>query len=337
MRGGASGSEVDRDAALTRAAQAGDVTALGLLLQEQHAGMRAVALSILGPGPDAEDALQEAALMALRSIGDVREPQAVGAWLRTIVRNRCRDMLRDARWLTPIDECELLPGVDSGADPERLLESHAMRDWLWTAIEELSPTLRLPLVLRHFTEGMRGYEHIAQVCGVPVGTVRSRLSQARAKLAEALAATAAQEHCDAGVRTRASWQEARDTLAAAEAGNFGRVIDHDWSPELSLMSGMCRVGGRAAVRAAMDVSLAAGVRQKPLNVAAGSSVVVWEMEMINPVDDPLHCPPALAWVMTGKSGRVEQLRLFHPAPLNSPLTPDLYARTWRDVTPIAPS
>lgn len=328
---------MDRDVALTRAAQAGDVTALGLLLEEHHAGMRAVALSILGPGPDAEDAIQEAALIALRNIADVREPQAVGAWLRAVVRNRCRDMLRDARWVTPIEECELLAGMDSAADPERLLESHAMRDWVWAGIEELSPTLRLPLVLRHFTEGLTSYERIAQVCGVPVGTVRSRLSQARAKLAEALAATAAQEHGDAGVRTKASWQEAHDTLAAAEAGNFGRVVDHTWSPELSLMSGTHRVGDCAAVREAMDVSLAAGVRQKPLNVAAGSSVVVWEMEMINPVDDPGHCPPALAWVMTRKSGRVEELRLFHPVPLNSPLTPDLYAQTWRDVTPIAPS
>lgn len=39
----------------------------------------------------------------------------------------------------------------------------------WEAIEELSPALRLPLVVRHFTEGVTGYDRIAQVCGVPVG------------------------------------------------------------------------------------------------------------------------------------------------------------------------
>jgi RNA polymerase sigma factor (sigma-70 family) len=323
------------DVALTLAAQAGDVAALGLLLEEHQAGMRAVALSILGPGPDAEDAVQEAMLVALRGIADVREPRSVGAWLRMIVRNRCRDMLRDARRIAPLDLLPPLSATEPG--PEQLLEHHAMRDWVWEAIEELSPTLRLPLVLRHFTEGLTGYERIAQVCGVPVGTVRSRLSEARAKLTETLAATAAAAHSDARTRTRASWEEANGMLVAAEAGHFGRVIDEYWSPELSLMSGATRLGGPVTVRDAMNVSLAAGVRQKPMNVVAGRSVVVWEMDMINPTDDPAHCPPALAWIMTRKGGRVRELRLLHPVPLDGPLTPDLYAQTWRDVTHVTPA
>ena len=326
-------SKSDSDVALTLAAQAGDVAALGLLLEEPRAGMRAVALSILGPGPDAEDAVQEAALVALRNIADVREPRAIGAWLRAIVRNRCRDILRDAQRVVPLDA--LVPLPDPSAGPEQLLEHHAMRDWVWEAIEELSPTLRLPLILRHFTHGLTGYERIAQVCGVPVGTVRSRLSQARAKLAEALAATAAAAHSDARSRTEASWDEARGTLAAAEAGDFGKAINELWSPELSLMSGTTRLGDRALVRDAMDISLAAGVRQQPVNVAAGRSMVVWEMDMINPTDDPEHCPPSLAWIMTCKQGRMDELRLVHPVPLDSPYTPDLYTRTWRDVAYIA--
>jgi RNA polymerase sigma-70 factor (ECF subfamily) len=56
--------------------------------------MRAVALSLLGHGPDVDDALQDAALVALRRIGDVRDPAAVGAWLRMVVRNACRMRLR---------------------------------------------------------------------------------------------------------------------------------------------------------------------------------------------------------------------------------------------------
>jgi len=50
------------DAVLTRAAQAGEVAALGLLLERHRAGMRAVALSILGPGPDVDDVVQDAAV-----------------------------------------------------------------------------------------------------------------------------------------------------------------------------------------------------------------------------------------------------------------------------------
>lgn len=114
------------DAALTRAAQAGEVTALGLLLERHRAGMRAVALSILGPGPDVDDVVQDAAVTALRRVGDVRDPAAVGAWLRMIVRNASRSLLRSSVPAQPIDDLHL-PATDAG--PERWLEQHAMRDW----------------------------------------------------------------------------------------------------------------------------------------------------------------------------------------------------------------
>ena len=130
--------------------------------------------------------MQEAALVALRRIGDVRDPRAVGPWLRMIVRNGCRGLLRAARQVEPVAEPPLR---DADTRLGEVLERHALRDWVWEAVERLSPTLRLPLVLRHFTEGVTGYERIAQVCG-----------------------------------TAASWDEARDTLSAAEAGEFGKLL-----------------------------------------------------------------------------------------------------------------
>lgn len=297
---------------LARGAQAGDVAALGLLLERHRAGMRAVALSILGPGPDVDDVLQDAALVALARIAEVRDPGAVGAWLRMIVRNKCRMLLRDSR---PAEPLAGLPVPDPDAGPAEVLESHAMRDWVWEAVEALPTTLRIPLVLRHFTEGVTAYERIAEVCGVPLGTVRSRLHQARAKLAAALAATAAGAHSDARARTAASWDEVRDTLAAAEAGHFGKVLAERWSPEVALMAGATRAGGPDLLARGMDGDLAAGVRQRPVNVAAGRSLAVWEMDIVNPAYDPDHCPPGVAWIMSLNGGRVTQLRLFHPVPL----------------------
>lgn len=303
----------DPDVTLTRAAQAGDVAAFALLLERHRAGMRAVALSILGPGPDVDDAMQDAALAALRSIAGVRDPGRVGAWLRMIVRNLCRKTLLSARSDASIDALAPLPGTDTG--PEELLDQHAMRDWMWEAVEQLSPTLRVPLVLRHFTEGVTGYERIAQVCGVPVGTVRSRLSQARTKLVDALAATADTAHSDVRARTEASWDEAYETLAMAEAGDFEELIADRWIPEIALMSGTSRLGGRDELARGMEADLAAGVRQRPVNVVAARSLAVWEMDLINPADDPHHCPPGVAWIMMLSGGRVAQLRLFHPQPV----------------------
>lgn len=212
MMGDVAGAARSEDAKLTRAAQSGEVAALGLLLERHQAGMRAVAVSILGQGADADDVMQDAALTALLRIGDVRDPEAVGAWLRMIVRNAGRLVLRDAVVVRPMGE---LPLESTHMGPEQWLERNALRDWVWEALEELSPVLRMPLVLRYFATGVTSYERIAEVCGVPVGTVRSRLSQGRTKLAAALATTADAPHGDAEQRVRASRVEAHELLVAA--------------------------------------------------------------------------------------------------------------------------
>ncbi|MGW6602636.1 RNA polymerase sigma factor [Streptomyces sp. NPDC055036] len=303
------------DAVLTRAAQAGDVTALGLLLERHRAGMRAVALSVLGPGPDVDDVVQDAAVTALRRVGDVRDSAAVGAWLRMIVRNAARSLLRGSVPVQPIDDLHL-PSTDAG--PERWLEQHALRDWIWEAVEELSPALRLPLVLRHFSTGVTSYERIADACGVPVGTVRSRLSQGRSKLASALAATADAPHGDTARRTRASRIEARETLAAAEGGHFGALMRERWSPEIRLLRGNDPVGDSGILARGMDGDIEAGVRQRLVHAVAGRSPVVWEMDLLAPADDPGHCPPSVAWLMTlDDAGRPHRLRLLHPRPVRA--------------------
>jgi RNA polymerase sigma factor (sigma-70 family) len=115
---------------LVRLAQRGDATALALLLERHAPQMRAVALALLGPGPDADDMRQEVAPTALRRIGDVRDPEAVRLWLRMIVRHACRSLLRGHARTEHLSD--LTPASDD-ADPERRLERHALRDWVWEA------------------------------------------------------------------------------------------------------------------------------------------------------------------------------------------------------------
>ncbi|WP_324611785.1 RNA polymerase sigma factor [Streptomyces sp. WM6368] len=82
--------------------------------------MRAVALSLLGHGPDVDDVVQDAALTSPNRIGDVRDPAAVGAWLRAIVRNGCRMRLRAPRETPGLEGLSRLrrPG-DEASQPER--------------------------------------------------------------------------------------------------------------------------------------------------------------------------------------------------------------------------
>jgi RNA polymerase sigma factor (sigma-70 family) len=297
------------DAELTRSAQGGDVAALGMLLQRHEAGMRAVALSLLGFGPDVDDVVQDAALVALRRIGELRDPAAVGPWLRMIVRNACRTRLRSARVMVPI---ESLPLASTGPTPEQVLDQHASRDWIWQAIEELPAPIRMAVMLRHFSTGVTSYQQIAAACGVPVGTIRSRLSYGRAKLAEALRGTADAAHGDAGALTEASRQVGLETLAEAERGRFADVLAERWSPDVVLIAGGQPIGGREFLLRAMEGDLEAGVHQRLRHVVASQEIAIWETDLISPPDDPEHCPPAAVWLMSLSRGLVKELRLLHP-------------------------
>ncbi|MGW3635375.1 RNA polymerase sigma factor [Streptomyces sp. NPDC005122] len=302
-----------RDGDLACAARTGHAESLGLLLARHRAGMYAVALAVLGHGPDAEDAVQEAALIALRRIGDVRDPHGVGPWLRTIARNVCRARLRARSDLLIPDPATALPArlQDGPPDPAEILERHAMRDWVWTALEDLSPPLRLVAMLRYFTSAT-SYEDIAHLCGTPVGTVRSRLSQARKKLAEALLGLADQAHDDASSLTTLHRGIAETTLTSAREGRLSSTLPEWWSPSTEIS---WPTGKRTRIDylpASMDRDFSDGVRHELLNVVASRDVVIWEAALISPPEDPFHCPPTVVWVHFMESGRFGRIRLHHP-------------------------
>ena len=138
---------------------------------------------ILRGRADAEDVAQEAMLRAFRFFrgfhgGDVR------AWLLQIVRNNCYTWLEKNRPMeltTEFDE-ELYP--QAGANPESLAIAGDNRERLTRALEELPPRFREVLILREI-QGM-SYREIADITGVPLGTVMSSLSRARGRLRHTL-------------------------------------------------------------------------------------------------------------------------------------------------------
>jgi RNA polymerase sigma-70 factor, ECF subfamily len=134
---------------------------------------------------DAEDLVQEAYLRAFRSFDGYRggDPRA---WLLSIVRNTCYTWLRQHRGrstdaATDRDPAEM---PDDAAGPEAQAIRHADRLLLRQALEELPAEFREAVVLREL-EGL-SYKEIAEVAGVPLGTVMSRLSRGRKHLKRAL-------------------------------------------------------------------------------------------------------------------------------------------------------
>ena len=308
----AAGSGLPDDAELVVAAQRGDVQALAQLLARHESSMRAVALSILGFGPESQDAVQDATLTALQRIGDLRRPDAAAPWLRAIVRNACRMHLRSKVPVPASHDPSVLASVDR-MDPAALVERRETRDWVWHAVDELSPDLRLVVILRYFTD-VTTYGEIAKLCGVPIGTVRSRLSHARAKLHAALTSTAELSHDDVSSRSRARY-DAQDLMDAAHHGSFLSELRARWNPtvEITWPTGK-RTRGFDFVVGAMNRDLSAGVRHRIANVVAGRDVLIWESDLLSPPEDPFHCPPGVVWALFLDQGRVSRIRLFHPRP-----------------------
>jgi predicted RNA polymerase sigma factor len=77
---------VSSDARLVLAAQRGDAASLGILLERHRTSMYALALRLLGHKPEAQDAVQDAFLVALSGIDRLRKPEAAGGWLHSISR-----------------------------------------------------------------------------------------------------------------------------------------------------------------------------------------------------------------------------------------------------------
>ena len=137
-------------------------------------------------GHDAEDVVQEAFLRALRFFGGFHGGNA-RAWLLAIVRNTCYDWMRRHRpseVSASFDE-EVHSAVDQSPTPEDLLVEQADRLRLRDALQALPLPWREVLILREL-EGL-SYKEIADVAGIKMGTVMSRLARARAALQQQLA------------------------------------------------------------------------------------------------------------------------------------------------------
>lgn len=183
------------DADLLAAHVAGDVDAFGLLFARHRDRLWAVALRTMGNREDAADGLQDGLVAAYRRAGTFRGDAAVTTWLHRVVVNACLDRLRAAK----VRRAEALPddldergdrgslrsATDETADPADHAGRADQREQVLAALRTLPHEQRAALVL----VDMEGYPvaEAAQILDCAVGTVKSRCSRGRARLAELLA------------------------------------------------------------------------------------------------------------------------------------------------------
>ena len=172
------------DSDLIAAAQRGDQAAFVDLVRSRGDRLFAIAYRIIRDVDRAEDALQDALVIAWRDLPSLRDPDRFDAWSHRLLANVC--IAHAGRERRRIANLRVLP-LDVPASRDELL-SVAERDQMDRAFRRLTPDERTILTLRYYL----GYEptEIAEMLGSRPGTVRSRLHHAHRAMRAALEADA---------------------------------------------------------------------------------------------------------------------------------------------------
>jgi RNA polymerase sigma-70 factor, ECF subfamily len=159
----------------------GDERAFAELVDLNGDRCYAIAYRILRDAERAQDAVQQAFLLAWRELPRLRDPERFEMWLQRLLVNACyEEFRRYRRWSTNV---RTLPVDGPGAPDQTVMV--AERDALERAFQRLSAEHRAVVVLHHHA-GVP-LAAIAEIAGVPLGTVKSRLHYATRTLRKALA------------------------------------------------------------------------------------------------------------------------------------------------------
>jgi RNA polymerase sigma-70 factor (ECF subfamily) len=156
---------------LVERAQAGDLDAFAQLVKASAARLKGVAYLILRDEHRAEDALQDALLLAWRDVRALRDPDAWDAWLRRLTVHACYKVAAKERRRSH-DEQRVAPATDLVRTPDAA-SGVAEREWVLSELDRLDTDRRAVLVLHYYLD--LPLPEVAEILGIPYGTVTSRL------------------------------------------------------------------------------------------------------------------------------------------------------------------
>jgi RNA polymerase sigma-70 factor (ECF subfamily) len=181
--------EKDELRALIAEAQDGSVRAFELLVSSHLPQVRRFARAFARSDADADDLAQEALVKVYKSLRSFRFQSAFKTWLYSVVRNVFLDATRSRAGRDRSQEAPLPADhalAPSNAEPaDEGLARAEERQKIWRALRQLAPEFRTAVVL--FDVEGHTYDEVAAIEGVPIGTVKSRLSRGRAELRTLLA------------------------------------------------------------------------------------------------------------------------------------------------------
>lgn len=176
--------ERDKESDIIEACRQGDRAAFQMLFEAYKDKVYSIALHYSGDESAAKDVSQQVFLKLFTTISQFRHDSEFTTWLYRVVANVCLDEQRKRRRFVPFGhDIEVKYMVRGGAQEANSIRRQ-VSDSVQSAIADLSPKLRMPILLK-YVENL-SYEEIAEVLGCSKGTVASRLNRGHKALARTL-------------------------------------------------------------------------------------------------------------------------------------------------------
>jgi RNA polymerase sigma-70 factor (ECF subfamily) len=273
--------------------------------------VQAIALHICGNTAAAEDAVQDAWVTVFTHGHQLRQIDAFLPWLKRIVINSCHQLNRKEKRIILVDE---LPDTDKMLEEsvESKFDQLAKRDALHGILAELPLHLRETVILRYLT-GYNSYDQIAAITGVPVGTVRSRLSDCKKKLSKLWKQS--NDICSSAFETDQYWNAFYQEVCpgAYSDGNLLADLYAHLANDMKLIftSGNTATG-RSVFEQGMQDDMEHGSCIKSVDSCCTSGdLTVLKVSFLNSDEFPQHCPQNSYLTFRRKENALAEMRLYH--------------------------
>jgi RNA polymerase sigma-70 factor (ECF subfamily) len=295
-----------------KAAMAGDVSAWNILYRQHAPWLYATALGICGNSPEAKDAVQDTLIQAYLKLQQLKTPNAFTAWLKKMLFRNCIRYRQSKHPTNSFTSFETIDAAQKVVEDEinGKLELYAQQIKVYNTLGFLSEPLQSVVLLRYFS-AWQSYEQIAKVLCIPTGTVRSRLSEARQKMAEYWKRNNADN--EKPFRQAEEWNHfysLRFETIHSSLSSREKLLHHlDKNLQLVFTSGNT-VYGRHYIQKEIEDDLLHGSSFGEVQVTSSGSLSIVEVGNINSAEYPYRCPDSGIFVLYRNKNKVTRFN-FH--------------------------
>lgn len=292
----------------------GNKSSINSLFTYFYPKLLSYALKICGYNNIAEDALQDAYINAFIHLNEVKEVDKFYYWMLTIVRRSCWQYIKKERKNSFQLSAKLIDKEISGYTLEEIIEKNNMNEFILERITHLSKPLREVILLRYFTE-YNDYKNISDILGIPDGTVRSRLNEAKKQLKKIWHSDLSE--MPQSIKNEAEfWNEFYLEIAGEIYQNESarnKFFNH-LLPELSirLTSGK-RIKGRFHIEKEIDEDIKYGSTFILTSVFNLKDIGIVQTENINSEEYPDRCPPVSTLIFHRIKDKTFYLQFSNPS------------------------